>query len=88
MRKIFAIICHSLPYPGHLDWVEAGHDLRHQLSYYDHHDTGQQPSLQQQGLHNLRDIEQEVAIPAMDSGQLGGEKHAADNENLRVLRII
>ena len=80
-----AIICKCVWCPD-LDRVEAGHNLGHELGHDHHHHAGEEPGLQEQGLHNLRDIEQEVwaiVIAAVDGGQLGGEKHAANNENLQ-----
>ena len=71
----------------HLYRVEAGNNLRHELGHNHHHDTGEEASLQEEGLHHLGDVEQEVGaivVTAVDGGQLGGEEHAANDKNLEV----
>ena len=65
-----------------LDRVDAGHDLGHQLGHYHHDDTGEEASLQEDGLHPVRDIEEEAVCGAVDGGQLGGEEDGADDEDL------
>ena len=66
-----------------LDRVDAGHDLGHQLGHYHDDDTGEEASLQEDGLNPVRDIEEEaVWSGAVDGGQLGGEEDGADDEDL------
>ena len=86
---------HQQPFTNRVD---TGHNLWDELGDYHHDDTGQQTSLQKQGLNrvvkmtrylrgpNLDSLwhrEEEAAwVPAVDGCQLGSEEDEADNEDL------
>ena len=65
-----------------LDWVDAGHYLGHQLGHDHHQHAGEEPGLKKDGLDPGRDVEEEIAITAVNGGQLGSEEDGADNEDL------
>jgi len=66
-----------------LHGVEAGHNLRHELSDDDNDDTGKETGLQEDSLDPVGDIEQESRLGlAVDGGELGSEEHQTHHEHL------
>ena len=77
--------------------VDAGNDLGSELGDYHHDDASQETSLQKQGLRvelqiqvrgkdshldDLRDVEQEFSVVAMDRCQLGGKEDETHDKDL------
>ena len=77
--------------------VDAGNDLRSELGDYHHNDASQEAGLQKQGLRvelqiqvrvkdshldDLRDVEQEFSVVAVDRCQLGGKEDETHDKDL------
>jgi len=62
--------------------VNAGNDLGSELGDYHHDDACQEAGLQKQGLDDLRDVEQEFSVVAVDRCQLGGKEDQTHDKDL------